>query len=126
MPRLRASPYNRRSFPNVVRKNPMLMNGALTAYALRRSVLLSAMEEAGGGIALIPTAHEAARNRDSLYPYRHDSYFYYLTGFAEPESVLVLVAGNSESTPPRAILFCREKSLEREIWDGYRFGPDAA
>ena len=97
----------------------MLINGALTAYAARRSALLSAM---GDGVALIPTAHEAARNRDSLYPYRHDSYFYYLTGFAEPESVLVLVAGKS----PKTILFCREKNMEREIWDGYRFGPDGA
>ena len=100
----------------------MLINGALAAHAARRSALLSAMRDAGGGIALIPTAHEAARNRDSLYPFRHDSYFYYLTGFNEPEAVLVLVAGAGQKT----ILFCREKNLEREIWDGFRFGPDAA
>ena len=97
----------------------MIANDALAAYAARRTALLAAM---GEGIALIPTAHEAARNRDSLYPYRHDSYFYYLTGFAEPEAVLVLIAGRS----PKTILFCREKNLEREIWDGYRHGPDGA
>ena len=97
----------------------MLINGALTAHAARRSDLLAVM---GAGVALIPTAHEAVRNRDSLYPFRHDSYFYYLTGFAEPESVLVLVAGKS----PKSILFCREKNMEREIWDGYRFGPEGA
>ena len=97
----------------------MIANDALAAYAARRTTLLAAM---GEGIALIPTAHEAARNRDSLYPYRHDSYFYYLTGFAEPEAVLVLIAGKS----PKTILFCREKNLEREIWDGYRHGPDGA
>ena len=97
----------------------MIANDALAAYAARRTALLAAM---GEGIALIPTAHEAARNRDSLYPYRHDSYFYYLTGFAEPEAVLVLIAGKS----PKTILFCREKNLEREIWDGYRHGPDGA
>ena len=90
-------------------------------------MLLSAMSgQARGGIALIPTAHEAARNRDSLYPYRHDSYFYYLTGFNEPESVLVLIAGSGQFPTPRSILFCREKNLEREIWDGYRYGPDGA
>lgn len=74
------------------------------------------------GVAVIPTAPERARNRDSHYPFRHDSYFYYLTGFPEPEAVLVLVAG----AQPQSILFCREKNLEREIWDGYRYGPDGA
>lgn len=97
----------------------MIDNDALAAYAARRAALLAAM---GEGIALIPTSHEAARNRDSLYPFRHDSYFYYLTGFAEPEAVLVLIAGQT----PKSMLFCREKNLEREIWDGYRYGPDGA
>jgi len=74
------------------------------------------------GIAVIPTAEEVSRNGDTHYAYRHDSSFYYLTGFAEPEAVLVLIAGNE----PQSILFCREKNLEREIWDGYRCGPEAA
>ncbi|NBW88158.1 MAG: Xaa-Pro aminopeptidase, partial [Planctomycetia bacterium] len=52
------------------------------------------MRLAGGGVALIPTAPEQARNRDTHYPYRADSYFQYLTGFTEPEAVLVVVAGN--------------------------------
>jgi Xaa-Pro aminopeptidase len=80
------------------------------------------MERMGRGIAVIPTAPEAVRNSDAHYPYRYDSYFYYLTGFMEPEAVLVLVAGES----PQSILFCREKNAEREIWDGFRFGPEAA
>jgi Xaa-Pro aminopeptidase len=62
------------------------------------------------------------RNRDSDYLYRFDSYFYYLSGFPEPEAVLVLIAGAS----PRAILFCREKHPERELWEGFRYGPEAA
>lgn len=79
------------------------------------------------GIAIIPTAVEAIRNRDSHYPYRFDSYFYYLTGFTEPESVLVLVAGDAaKGIAPQSILFCRDKDIEREIWDGFRFGADAA
>jgi len=88
-------------------------------YAQRRAHLLKQM---GCGIAVIPTAEEVERNGDTHYAYRHDSSFYYLTGFTEPEAVLVLIA----SDEPRAILFCREKNLEREIWDGYRLGPDAA
>src|SRR5881398_2653134 len=91
---------------------------ASPVFAERRARLAQRM---GRGIAIIPTAPERARNRDSHYPYRFDSYFYYLTGFIEPESVLVLIAGSE----PRGILFCRDKDKEREIWDGFRYGPDA-
>jgi Xaa-Pro aminopeptidase len=76
----------------------------------------------GDGIAIVPTAPERVRNRDAHYPYRYDSYFYYLTGFREPEAVLVLSGGAA----PQSVLFCREKNPEREIWDGYRYGPEAA
>ncbi len=88
-------------------------------YLRRRRALAQSMKS---GIAIVPTAPERMRNRDSDYPYRFDSYFYYLTGFCEPDSVLVLIAG----TRPRAILFCREKNPERELWDGVRCGPVAA
>ncbi len=88
-------------------------------FRQRRQQLLHRM---GTGVAVIPTAPEAIRNRDSHYPYRFDSYFYYLTGFAEPESVLILIAG----AQPKSVLFCRDKDLEREIWDGFRYGPEGA
>ena len=88
-------------------------------FITRRQLLASKMH---GGVAIVPTAPERVRNRDAHYSYRFDSYFYYLTGFREPESVLVLVAGSQ----PQSILFCREKDREREIWHGYRSGPDAA
>ncbi len=94
-----------------------------TLYAERRTRLLKSMQR---GIAIIPTAPEVARNADTHYDYRHDSNFYYLSGFTEPEAVLVLIAGTGESDEPQSILFCREKNLEREIWDGHRYGPDAA
>jgi len=95
----------------------------MSVYAARRARLAAQMQP--GAVAVLPTAPEVARNSDSDYPYRHDSYFYYLTGFTEPESVLVLVAADG-TMPARSILFCREKNLEREIWDGYRHGPEAA
>jgi Xaa-Pro aminopeptidase len=85
-------------------------------YANRRRRLAHAI---GQAVALVPTAPERVRNRDSHYPYRFDSHFYYLTGFTEPEAALVLAAGKS-------ILFCRERNPEREIWDGLRHGPEAA
>lgn len=95
----------------------------MTVYAARRARLAAQMQP--GAVAVLPTAPEVARNGDSDYPYRHDSYFYYLSGFTEPESVLVLVAPSGDA-PARSILFCREKNIEREIWDGYRHGPEAA
>jgi Xaa-Pro aminopeptidase len=88
-------------------------------FVARRARLLEAM---GAGIAVIPTAPERVRNRDAHYPYRHDSYFYYLSGFAEPEACLVLIAGQA----PRAWLFCREKDAEKAVWEGDRCGPAAA
>jgi len=88
-------------------------------YVRRRARLATMMED---GVAVVRTAPERARNRDSSYPFRFDSYFHYLTGFPEPEAVLVLCAGKT----PMSILFCREKDLEREIWDGFRYGPDQA
>jgi Xaa-Pro aminopeptidase len=95
----------------------------MSAFAARRARLAAQMQP--GAVAILPTAPEAPRNSDSDYPYRHDSYFYYLTGFTEPDSVLVLVAAKGEA-PARAILFCRQKNVEREIWDGFRYGPDGA
>ena len=89
-----------------------------TPYAARRARV--AAQLGADAIALIPTAPTRARNRDSDHPYRHDSYFYYLTGFSEPDSWLVLT-GDGRST-----LFCPPKDLEREIWDGIRLGPEAA
>ena len=91
----------------------------LALHATRRQRLAALM---GEGVALVATAPERVRNRDSHYPYRFDSYFYYLSGFIEPEAVLVLVAGKS----PRSILFCRKRDPERETWDGFRYGPEAA
>ncbi|UUZ65606.1 aminopeptidase P N-terminal domain-containing protein [Polaromonas sp. P1(28)-13] len=91
-----------------------------TMYPKRRAAIARALKAAGGGIALLPTAPEVPRNRDSDYPYRHDSYFYYLTGFSEPASWLVIDATG------KTTLFCRPKDLEREIWDGIRLGPKAA
>ena len=91
-----------------------------TIYEKRRATLARALKAAGGGVALLPTAPEASRNRDSDFAYRHDSYFYYLTGFTEPGAWLT-IRSDGHST-----LFCRPKDLEREIWDGIRLGPKAA
>ena len=96
-------------------------NGPMTetsVYAERRARL--AAQLGPGGIAIVPTAREQQRNRDSDYLFRHDSYFFYLSGFTEPNAWLVI------DSHGRSTLFCQPKDLEREIWDGYRLGPDAA
>ena len=91
-------------------------------YSQRRATL--AAQLGPGGIAIIPTALEQPRNRDSDFLYRHDSYFYYLTGFTEPKAWLVITGDGPQGVT--TTLFCQPKDLEREIWDGIRLGPDAA
>lgn len=92
-------------------------------FAGRRARLGQRMNQLGGGVAVVFTAPEVIRNRDAHYPYRADSQFHYLCGFPEPEAALVIVADGRQA---RSILFCRPKNVEREIWDGLRFGPAAA
>ena len=94
----------------------------IQSFVTRRQLLANKMQ---GGIAIIPTAPERLRNHDAYYPYRFDSYFYYLTGFREPEAVLVIIT-ETDKAPGKHILFCREKDQEREIWEGYRYGPEMA
>ncbi len=88
-------------------------------YINRRKKLI---KKIGNGLALIRNAPERIRSRDTQYRYRHDSNFYYLSGFTEPESIIFLVGGNK----PKSILFCREKNAELELWDGFRIGPELA
>jgi Xaa-Pro aminopeptidase len=90
-------------------------------FARRRRQLI---KMAGAdSILILPAAAEKFRNSDSSYPYRQDSDFWYLTGFNEPDAVLVLVPGRKHG---EALLFCRERDPEREAWDGPRAGPEGA
>ncbi len=74
-------------------------------------------------ILVLPAAPERVRSHDTHYPYRQDSDFWYLSGFPEPDAVLVLVPGRKHG---EAMLFCRERDPEREGWDGPRAGQDGA
>jgi len=88
-------------------------------FAKRRRRLMHAME--ANAIAILPAASIQHRNRDSEYPFRQDSDFYYLTGFGEPEAVAVLVPGREYG---EYILFCRERDPLMETWHGRRAGPE--
>ncbi len=90
-------------------------------FQRRRQAVIEQMGE--GGVAILAAAPERTRNRDVLYPYRQDSDFLYLTGFAEPEAMLVLAPGFEEGP---FVMFCRDRDPERETWDGFRAGPEGA
>ncbi len=90
-------------------------------YAKRRKALMELMEP--NSIAIVPSSREKIRSRDTDYPFRQDSDLHYLCGFAEPESVVVLIPGRAHG---EFILFCRERDKTKEIWDGYRAGPEGA
>ena len=92
-----------------------------TEFERRRRQLMRMVGK--GGIAILPAAPVRMRSRDVEYRYRQDSDFYYLTGFAEPESVAVLVPGRPQG---EYLLFCRERHAEKELWDGRRAGQDGA
>ncbi|ACE83137.1 Xaa-Pro aminopeptidase [Cellvibrio japonicus] len=90
-------------------------------FARRRKQLMALMEP--NSIAIVPAAPERQRSRDTEYHYRQDSDFLYLSGFEEPQAVLVLIPGREHG---EYVLFVRERNREREIWDGYRAGPEGA
>lgn len=90
-------------------------------FIKRRQQLMDIMGP--DSIAVLPNAEVANRNRDVDYPYRSNSNFHYLSGFDEPESVIVIVPGRPHG---EYLLFCRERDLEKEIWDGYRAGQEGA
>ena len=92
-----------------------------TEFARRRKNLMALMEP--NSIAIIPSAREQVRSRDTGYLFRQDSDFYYLSGFVEPEAVLVLVPGRRHG---QFVIFCRERHPSMELWHGDRAGPEGA
>jgi len=89
----------------------------MEVFAQRRERVLSGLD----GVAIVASAPETIRNNDVHNEYRQDSDFFYLTGFEEPDSVLVLSTVHPEH---RSVMFVRERDPEREIWDGLRAGVD--
>lgn len=93
-------------------------------HQARRERLLAWMRAQGGGVAVLPTGSLRYRNATNPFPFRFDSQFFYLTGFAEPDAWLVLLA--HPASEPKSILFCLPKNPDTEVWDGLRWGPEAA
>ncbi|TLU66821.1 Xaa-Pro aminopeptidase [Thalassotalea litorea] len=102
-------------------------------FQQRRYRLLAQMP--ANSVALIPAAKEVTRSRDTEFLFCQDKDFFYLSGFHEPDALLVLVKGDSADTPEKvaanldvneSILFCRDKDPQAEIWHGRRIGPEVA
>ena len=94
---------------------------ARAEFSKRRKRLMAMADEQS--ILIIPSAKERLRSKDTTYPFRQDSDFWYLTGFNEPEALLVIVPGRSKG---QCLLFCRERDADKEAWDGPRLGPEGA
>ena len=92
----------------------------MSAFAKRRAAVL---ERLGDGMMIVPAATHALRNNDTEYEYRQSSDFFYLTGFTEPEAVLVLAP---QAETERVTLFLRPRDRALEIWNGKRLGVEAA
>jgi len=90
-------------------------------FARRRKNFMALMEP--NSIAIIPSAREQQRSRDTEFPFRQDSDFYYLSGFVEPDAVLVLIPGRKHG---QFVLFCRDRDPDMELWHGFRAGPEGA
>src|SRR5579864_3971580 len=92
----------------------------MTEFDRRRKAFVDKM---GDGVAVFPSSPAAYRSGDQDFDFRQDSDLYYLTGFEEPESLLVLAPGHKTE---KSVLFVRPRNREREIWEGRRFGPEGA
>lgn len=93
---------------------------SINEYQQRRETLMRGVSD--DAVLFIPAAHHLSRTRSSEYPYRQCSDFYYLTGFNEPDAVLVLIPGESKPV----LLYCQPKNPQKERWQGLLLGTDAA
>ncbi len=89
-------------------------------YQTRRQQLAQLLPE--GSVAVVAAAHEQHRNGDAHYRFRQDSNFYYLTGYDEPDALLLITAGKKS----QSILFNRPRNPAEEQWTGIRYGQEGA
>ncbi len=99
------------------------MSDQHTLFTQRRQSLMSRMQ--ARSMAIVPAAHKQLRNGDCHYPFRQNSDFYYLTGFNEPDALLVLYTGSTASEN-KSVLFCHAVDPDTTLWDGANIGPDNA
>ena len=101
----------------------MLLSSIPAYFKARRDRLAQAHPNA---VFVFPSSHEVIRNNDVHHPFRQDSNFYYLSGFDEPESFLVMTPSKTPGSKHRMVLFVRKRDAEKEMWEGERYGTDGA
>ena len=92
-------------------------------YKARREEVLKKMSPMS--IAILPAGEQKYRNADTEYPFRQESHFYYLTGFSEPDALLILKKATKKEES-EFIFFCRAEDKEAQKWVGKRLGPEGA
>src|SRR3954466_4574739 len=100
----------------------MLLSQVPGYFKARRDSLMKAHPDS---VFIFPSNEEVLRNPDVTYPFRQESNFYYLTGFEEAESFLVLAPGTTAGSH-KMILFVRRRDPEKEMWEGERYGIEGA
>jgi Xaa-Pro aminopeptidase len=101
----------------------MLLSQAPDFFKSRRDRLMKANPTSA---FLFASNREFVRNPDVEYPFRQESNLHYLSGFPEPESFLVIAPSGKAGQAYRSILFVRRKNVEKEMWEGARYGVEAA
>ncbi|MGK5088670.1 aminopeptidase P N-terminal domain-containing protein [Bdellovibrionota bacterium FG-2] len=101
----------------------MLLAQIPNYYKARREALMKARPNS---VFLIPSNFELVRNSDVHYLFRQESHFRYLCGLEEPDAFLVLALSKSLPGSFRTILFVRNKDVEKEMWQGERYGVEGA
>ena len=97
------------------------MKGSEIDFSIRRGRLCKELLE--GSVVIVGSASSQYRNADAEFPFRQDSNFYYLSGFDEPESIIVL---RPFAKDKKFIIFCRDRDPLKEQWDGFRSGQEGA
>lgn len=92
-------------------------------YRARREALMRRLSQPQDSAVLLLGGRLVTRSRDSDYPFRQNSDFHYLTGFAEPDALLLLLPGRSDG---ESVLFCQDRDPSMEAWTGIRLGAEGA
>lgn len=101
----------------------MLLSTIPAYFKSRRDRL---MANHPGAVFILPSNNEVVRNNDVTHAFRQDSNFYYLSGFDEPESFLVITPPKAAGAQHRLVLFVRKRDAEKEMWEGERYGTEGA
>jgi len=119
--------------PHILQEGHVTPGITANEYRQRRFRLMDLIgrqyqgEPSGKVIVIIPSAAKSYMSADIPYPFRQNTDFFYLCGFLEPDSVLVLEADSASHLPEhKSTLYVPLRDKFRELWDGPRSGTEGA